>query len=58
MVQALTLAQLPPSVVDFSRVTRGASRPNFYSSGTGQGIAPALSAAGVEDAVADLVSLA
>ena len=58
MVQALTLAQLPPSVVDYSRVTRGASRPNFYRSGIGQGDAPALSAAEVEDVVADLVSLA
>ncbi len=54
---ALTPAQLRLSVVDFSRVTRGAAMPSFHKSGIGQGDAPKLSAAEVEDVVAYLASL-
>jgi sulfur-oxidizing protein SoxX len=54
---ALTPAQLRLSVVDFSRVTRGAAMPSFHKSGSGKGNAPALSAEEVEDVVAYLVSL-
>jgi sulfur-oxidizing protein SoxX len=54
---ALTPAQLRLSVVDFSRVTRGAAMPSFHKSGVGKGDAPALSAEEVEDVVAYLASL-
>jgi L-cysteine S-thiosulfotransferase len=54
---ALTPAQLRLSVVDFSRVTRGAAMPSFHKTGIGQGDTPKLSAAEVEDVVAYLASL-
>jgi hypothetical protein len=54
---ALTPAQLRLSVVDLSRVTRGAAMPSFHKTGIGQSDTPKLSAAEVEDVVAYLASL-
>lgn len=49
---ALTAAQLRLSVVDYARVSRGASMPNFHKADK-----PLLSAEQVEDVVAYLVTL-
>jgi sulfur-oxidizing protein SoxX len=54
---ALTPAQLRLSVVDFSRITRGAAMPSFHKSGVIGGDKPTLSAEEVEDVVAYLASL-
>lgn len=54
---ALTPPQLRLSVVDFSRVTRGAAMPSFHKSGIVAGDAPKLTAAEVEDVVAYLSTL-
>jgi sulfur-oxidizing protein SoxX len=53
----LTPLQLRLSVVDYSKISREASMPNFHMSGTGQGATPKLSAAEVEDVFADLATL-
>lgn len=54
---ALTPAQLRLSVVDYSRINRGASMPSFHKSGADRGDQPALSAQEVEDIVAYLATL-
>jgi sulfur-oxidizing protein SoxX len=54
---ALTPAQLRLSVVDYSRINRGAAMPSFHRSGGDRGDQPALTAQEVEDIVAYLATL-
>jgi sulfur-oxidizing protein SoxX len=54
---ALTAAQLRLSVVDYSRVARGATMPSFHKALGAAGDKPILTAAEIEDVVAYLATL-